>query len=456
MSEALVQGPLALARPAPAAAGSALPSALEAPAIPVAPPLGAARRRGLAAHLNLGLEVVLGGLVELWAHKLRSLLTLSLLTLGVFALVVMTSVLDGIMDKVSTGFAGLSWDGTVEIAPKDPKTTEDQKRFAMSPGLRYEDLPRLTAPVPEIAGFVPRAWRNVPVRLPAGTEKIFVTGVAPDYAQLMNRPIGLGRGLTDDDERRRSTVAVAGATLAAKLFGGADPVGRDVVVEGVSFRLVGVQAPGQIFSEDNYMDANGLLVPLTTYMDRIDPDHHLAKLGVKLRAKRDLDEVSALLIGRAKQAHHGIEDVEAVNLDAEMVRQYQNFLDELHGWKVVLFSLAGTVLLVGGVGVLSVMLISLADRRYEIGLRKAMGATDPQIFTQFLLEALVLAALGALAGTLAGSALCRALSDKFPWGLVVNPLGLLTAWATALLLAVSFGLYPAVRASRLSPMDTMR
>src|ERR1700730_5473124 len=430
-----------------AAAALATPGA---PAAPAAPGRRPARRRHPLAQLNLVLEVVAGGAVELWAHKLRSLLTLNLLTLGVFALVVMTSVLDGIMDKVTTGFAGMSWDGTVMLAPKDPKTTEDQKRFAMSPGLRYEDLPRLTAPFPGIAGFVPRAYKNLPARLPGGSEKVFVTGVDADYARLMNRPIGLGRGLTDDDVRRHSTGAVAGATLASKLFSGADPVGRDVVAEGVSFRLVGVQAPEQIFSEDNYIDANGLLIPLTTYMERMDAEHRLAKLGVKLREKKDLDEVSALLVGRAKQAHHGIEDVEIVNLDAEAAASYQNFLEQIHGWRVVLFSLAGTVLLVGGVGVLSVMLISLADRRYEIGLRKAMGATDPQIFTQFLLEALVLAALGALGGTLAGSVLCRALADKFPYGLVVNPLGLAAAWATALLLAVGFGLYPAIRASRLS------
>jgi putative ABC transport system permease protein len=414
------------------------------------------RRRTIGAQFNLVVEVVSGGFIELWAHKLRSLLTLNLLTLGVFALVVMTSVLDGIMDKVSTGFAGMSWDGTIEIAPKDPKTTEDQERFAMSPGLRNEDLARLEAPYPKILGFVPRAYKNLPVRLPAGSEKIFVTGVSPEYAFLMNRPIALGRNLTEDDERRRSRVAVSGATFASKIFGGADPVGRDIVVQGTSFRVVGVQAPGQIFNDDNYMDANGLLIPLTTYMDRIDPDHQLNKLGVKLRKKSDMDEVSALMLGRTKQAHHGIEDVEVVNLDAEQARAYQNFMQEIHGWRVVLFSLAGTVLLVGGVGVLSVMLISLSDRRYEIGLRKAMGATDPQIFTQFLLEALVLAALGACAGTFAGAGVCRALADKFPWGLVVNPIGLLAAWLTALALAVCFGLYPAIRASRLSPMEAMR
>jgi putative ABC transport system permease protein len=272
----------------------------------------------------------------------------------------------------------------------------------------------------------------------------------------MNRPIGLGRGLTEDDERRRSTVAVVGATLGSKLFGGSDPVGGDITVDGIPFRVVGVQAAGQIFSEENYMDANGILIPLPTYMDRIDPDHKLAQLAVKLNRKRDVGEVSAMLLGRARQAHHGIEDVEITDLDAELVRSYQNFLEQMHGWQVVLMSLAGTVLLVGGVGVLSVMLISFSDRKFEIGLRKAIGASDGEIFLQFLLEAVVLAAVGALIGTAGGATVCRALADKFPYGLVVNPMGLVIAWGTAISLAVVFGLYPALRASRLSPMEAMR
>jgi putative ABC transport system permease protein len=102
------------------------------------------------------------------------------------------------------------------------------------------------------------------------------------------------------------------------------------------------------------------------------------------------------------------------------------------------------------------MLISFSDRRYEIGLRKAMGASDHEVFIQFLLEALVLAAVGAFIGTLAGATVCEALSSKFPYGLVVNPVGLVIAWATALALALVFGLYPAIRASRLSPMEAMR
>ena len=417
-------------------------------------PAPAALSRGFS--LGMFWEVIRTGLVELWAHKMRSLLTLTLLMLGVFALVVMTSVLDGVMDKISTGFAGMSWDGTVRIAPKTPETGDERKRFNMSPGLRYEDIGRVTAANPKVLAFLPRAQKSVTVRVLGDTERIYVIGVPPDYAQWMNRPIGLGRGLTEDDQRRRSTVAVVGATLATKLFGGADPVGRDLVVEGVPFRIVGVQAPGQIFNDENYYDANGILIPLQTYMDRMDPAHKLAQVTVKLRRQEDMGEVSAMLLGRVRQAHHGIEDVEVVDLDAEAAKSYRNFLEQMRGWQVVLLSLAGTVLLVGGVGVLSVMLISFSDRRFEIGLRKALGASDHEIFIQFLLEALVLAAIGALLGTVSGALLCQALSSSFPYGLVVNPIGLTTAWIVALSLAVVFGLYPAFRAMRLSPMEAMR
>ena len=424
------------------------------PAAALASPIR--RRRTLGTRVALVWEVITGGLIELWSHKLRSILTLTLLMLGVFALVVMTSVLGGVKDKVSTGFAGMSWDGTLNLVPRQPKTSEEQKRFAMSTGLRYEDLARIATPNPKVLGFSPRATHRSVVRTAAGGERIFVNGATADYSFLMNRPVGLGRGLTADDQRRHSAVAVVGATLASKLFGGSDPVGKDLVIEGTPYRIVGVLASGQMFSEEMYQDANGVLIPLETYMDRMDKDHQLTQVTVKLKSQRDLDELSAVLLGRARQAHHGIEDVEVKNLDAELARGAADFQNQMHGWAVVMYSLAGTVLLVGGVGVLSVMLISFSDRRYEIGLRKSIGANDGQILVQFLLEAVVLAAIGASIGTLAGGALCRAISDKFPWGLVVNPYGLAAAWGIALVLAVGFGLYPAIRAARLSPMEAMR
>ena len=401
-------------------------------------------------------EVIHSGLAELWGHKLRSLLTLTLLMLGVFALVVMSSLLGGIMDKVRTGFAGMGWDGALVLQDRPPATAEEQKRFQQSPGLRLEDLPRLAAPSGRIMAFLPRAGKQIEVRLPGGMDWVPVVGTVAGYVPVMHRRIASGRGLTEDDQRRRSPVAVLGADLAARILGGADPVGREVVLRGAPFRVVGVLAPLMVMNEAAWADHHGILVPLEAYMDRLEPSHRLGSLTVKLNATRDLEEVSALMLARARQAHHGIEDVEVKNLDAEAARSFGLFLAQMRGWRIVLLSLAGTVMLVGGVGVLSVMLISCADRRFEIGLRKALGASDREIFGQFLLEAAVLAALGAAAGTLAGAVVCEALSPRFPHGLKVDPPALAAAWATALALALAFGLYPALRAMRLSPTEAMR
>ncbi len=191
-------------------------------------------------------------------------------------------------------------------------------------------------------------------------------------------------------------------------------------------------------------------------MTRMDQGHKLTQVAVKLRSKADLEEAKGMLLSRIRQAHHGIDDVKVADLDTEMAKGMASFQDEMYGWRIVLSSLAATVLLVGGVGVLSVMLISYSDRRFEIGLRKAMGASDSEVLFQFLLEALVLAALGALLGTIGGAIFCQQLSHLFPWGLVVNPMGLITAWVVALGLSFVFGLYPAIRAARLSPMEAMR
>ena len=410
----------------------------------------------LALACALGTEIVVSGLQELWAHKLRSFLTLTLLMLGVFAQVVLSSVLDGVVDKVRTGFAGMSWDGTLVLAEQAPRTPLEQRRFALSPGLRMEDLPRLMAPDPRVQAFLPRAYRQAPVLATQGTEMAFVTGVTADYIPVMNRRIGSGRGLTADDQALRRPVAVVGSTLASKLAGGADPVGRKVTVEGVPFQIVGVLAPLMIFNDDAYADANGVLVLLEAYMDRLQPSHRLDHLAVKLKASRDLKAVSDLMLDRARVAHHGIEDVKVVDLNAEATRSFRNFMAEMRNWRIVIACLAGTVLLVGGVGILSVMLISFSDRRFEVGLRKAVGATDAEIFIQFLLEAAVLACLGSLAGTTLGAFVCRLVSNQFPYGIVINPFGLVSAWLVALGLATVFGMYPALRAMRLSPVEAMR
>ena len=357
-------------------------------------------------------------------------------------------------------FASSAMDGFAVRAEETPGRLPIEARVAAgSPSL--SPLSRGAAATIATGGAVPEgADAVVPIERAEETDgHVQILEAARSGAHI--RPRG-------GDVREGDPVVEAGTRLGPAQIGALAAAGIGEVVcsrrprvailaTGSELRPPGeVLAAGQIFNDENYYDANGILVPIETYMDRIDPDHKLEHVAVKLASQKDLAEVSATMIGRAKQAHHNIEDVEITDLAEELARSYQNFLDQMRGWTIVLMSLAATVLLVGGVGVLSVMLISFSDRRYEIGLRKAMGASDHEVFTQFILEALVLAAVGAFAGTVAGAAVCQALSPKFPYGLIVNPIGLLIAWATALALALVFGMYPAIRASRLSPMEAMR
>lgn len=416
------------------------------------------RKKGIISqNLALTLEIIVTGITEIWSYKMRSLLTLTLLTLGVFSLITMTSIMDGLSDKILAALSGSSWDSTVGFYPKDPQTTEESKRFLMSAGLRYEDLSRIAAPHPKILAFIPKAYYTCGVRTSGGIERVVISGVTPDYFPVMNRQIKEGRAITEDDQRRRSKVAVVGPRLASKLMGGADPLGQDILVDGTKYRIVGIYTSRMTVCGDDWWDERGLTIPLETYMDRIDPTHRLSNFKIKLKNKNTLQEVSAEILSRVKQAHHGIEDVSVEDLNQDQAKTRTILDDMLYKWRVVLFSLAGTVLLVGGVGILSVMLISFSNRRYEIGLRKSLGATDRQIFLQFLIEAFVLASFGAGIGTLAGIFTCHLLGPTFPYGnLPINLAGLTFAWLVTSILALLFGLYPAIKAKALSPIEAMR
>ena len=231
-----------------------------------------------SARLNLGFEVVTGGLVELWSHKLRSVLTLTLLMLGVFALVVLTSVLDGVLDKVGTGFEGMAWDGTVVLKPKDPETTEEQKRFAMSPGLRYEDLARVAAPYEGALAFLPRATKSdagargrghrahLRHRPHAGVRDVHEPAHRQRPRPHRGRPAAAQLGRRRRRHARHPSSSAASTRSDATWWWTASPAASWACRRRV-----------MIFNEELYLDANGLMIPLETYMDRVDPSHKLTQ-----------------------------------------------------------------------------------------------------------------------------------------------------------------------------------
>jgi len=158
----------------------------------------------------------------------------------------------------------------------------------------------------------------------------------------------------------------------------------------------------------------------------------------------------------ASQAHNGIRDVHVENVGKEILKERGNIVRILRNWRIVFFSIAGVSLLIGGVGIFSVLKISISERLFEIGLRKAMGATDAEVFMQFLIEAVTLSVVGALIGLAGGIALVKVISGFFPAGLPVSMFGLSVASGFAISIGLLAGLYPSISASRLEPVEALR
>jgi putative ABC transport system permease protein len=237
-------------------------------------------------------------------------------------------------------------------------------------------------------------------------------------------------------------------------------VGRFVNVGERQFTVVGVgrKLGNEFVNDDDFIEEmEGLYLPLSTlrkfYKGEEDP---LEALAIKTAEVERLGDVKAEVLASLKISHRGAEDFRVLNVAEELLRARQQVTEQLRSWKIVLGSIAGISLVVGGIGLLSVMLISIGERLYEIGLRKAIGATNLEIFFQFLAESVMLSLIGGLFGIGGGIAITKVAGNAFRSGLPIRLDGLAIALGIALVLGVVSGTYPAMKASRLEPVEALR
>ena len=407
-------------------------------------------------HVN---EAVRTSLAEIRAHKLRSALTLVGIVLGTTALVVMVSVIGGLADAVEKGLADLGYDGVIIVVPNEAEDPIERKKQGYSRGLRRADgavIERGREVIDEAAPVV--GLGDEPARINGQTLKITVEGVTPAWGRIRNRDAEVGRYLVERDVETRATVALLGHTLKEDVFGNEDAVGREILIRGVRFRIVGVLrhfGTHQVNDDEMRRDNSKVYIPLTTaqkYFLGEDTVHAWAFQADPLELERAQGEVEDLM----RRSHRGITDFKVENIGEELLR-IRGQIDELvRNWKVVLASIAAISLLVGGIGIFSVMQISIGERTYEIGLRKSMGATDPEIFGQFLVESVSLSLVGGMLGAALGYGITLLAGTAFEDGLPVSPTGLLLAAGFAIVIGLGAGVYPALRASRLHPVDAIR
>ena len=379
--------------------------------------------------------------------------------LGTTALVVMVSVIGGLAKAVQQGLDDLGFDGVVFAVPHAATDRIELKKQGYSRGMRAADGLVIESGRQTIDQAAPvLGLGNETVRMNGHTLKALVEGVTPVWGRIRNRVPEVGRYLVESDVDTRAAVALLGQKIKKDVFGDEEAIGREILIRGMRFRIVGILKKfgnNQVNDGEMERDNAKIYIPLTTaqkYFAGTDTVQAWAFKADPDDMGNAQKEAEALM----RRSHRGIKDFKIENIGQEILRVRKEIDKLIVNWNIVLASIAGISLLVGGIGIFSVMQISISERTYEIGLRKSIGATDPEIFGQFLIESVSLSLIGGLVGAALGYGITAMAAQAFPDGLSVSPLGLVLAAAFAIVIGLVAGVYPALVASRLTPVDAIR
>jgi len=391
------------------------------------------------------------------ANKLRAALTMLGIMIGVAAVITLLSIGDGVNRFVADQFIGLGTNLVFIASGDDPNQTEST--------LTVSDYETLVNPavVPDAVGVAPVYFRNLTLQYQGTTYRSLMRATTPDYAAVRGYELTDGRFIDENDYNGRSRVVVLGPETAKNLFpSDIDPVGAEIKVEGITFRVVGLlESKGSTAfgSQDDIV-----IIPLTTAQERL----------FNARSQRTGENLVNLILIQAVNSQ-GVQNViiDASNAlrqnhnitfrdeDDFLILTQQDFLSafgEVTGvLTLFLGAIAGISLLVGGIGIMNIMLVSVTERTREIGLRKAVGAKRRDILGQFLTEAIVMSLLGGFLGIVLGFAGAAGVHLAVPeLDTSVTAASVLLAVGFSAVVGLFFGIYPATRAAALHPIDALR
>jgi putative ABC transport system permease protein len=387
------------------------------------------------------------------AHKLRTGLSVLGIVVGIAAVVVMVSIGKGTEKEIVDRIKDMGTNLIVVNAGQTRIVAGRERQLDIVTTLSPADAEAVVQECPSVALAAPVAKKKLPARWESENTNTLVVGTTPDGFDIRNITAAWGQLFNAEECRGRRRVAVLGPTAARNLFDDNDPIGQRIRIGRVPFEVVGVTSPKGV--DVNGMDQDDLiLVPLQSAMRRLLNVTHVETVHVQARTSdvldRAEDEITALLRERHRLA--GKPDDFTIQNQATLLRTERETTRSL---TLLIGSVAGISLLVGGVGILAVMLISVRERTTEIGLRRAVGALRRDIRNQFLFESAVLAAAGGFLGTTMGLVAVLSVSGLgyaqaiVSWRAVVISLGI------SVVVGVVFGIYPAMRAAKLEPIEAL-
>jgi putative ABC transport system permease protein len=390
--------------------------------------------------------------------KMRSFLTALGIVIGVSAVIAMVAIGDGAKARVQQTFEAMGANLLI-ILPGTSTAGGAHGGFGSQPTLTWDDLKAIQTEVPTVRYAAPILRSVSPVLSEELNWTTSVQGTTPEYFAIRTWPAAQGALFSESDVDSGTKVAVLGKTVAEQLFGaGANPVGQQVRIRNIPFQVVGVLTPkGQTPSGQDMDDA--VFVPRTTFQAKIQGGLGKFVAGVIFvgatspsTTARAQAAVRALLRDRHRLQLGSDDDFSIRNL-AETASAQEEGAKTL---TLLLAAIAAVSLLVGGIGIMNIMLVSVTERTREIGVRMAVGARGRDILLQFLAEALALSVAGGAIGVALGLGVAWQLARAFAWPVLFRPEVVLVAVGFSGLVGVVFGLYPARRASRLDPIQALR
>ncbi|MDQ5838988.1 MAG: ABC transporter permease [Acidobacteriota bacterium] len=394
------------------------------------------------------------------ANKLRSSLTILGVAIGVVTLTFMVSIIQGLNKAFAEQIESLG-SNTIFVSKFDPsfgRPPNDEELHRKE--ITQEDAEAIRSEAANAVDSVAPIHRKIAADLryeDKETDTPILFGVTPEYEYTISQYVGRGRFVVDADIAGRENVAVLAQDVVHALFPFEDPLGKEIKIEGRPFRVVGVMEPlGNFFGQSR---DNSVFIPLATfdkYWRDIDPPLVVFFIIIRPHTRADvqtaMDEITDIL-RRRRQVPAGARNNFGVSSQDSLL----DFYNQLTGatW-LVLTAISFVALMIGGIGVMNIMLVSVTERTREIGVRKAVGATRANILWQFLIEAVVLTALGGMTGLTVGEAASLLMNKYSPLPAYVPLWAILVGIGISASVGIVFGLWPAWKAARLDPIEALR
>ncbi|OGG02902.1 MAG: hypothetical protein A3F83_00260 [Candidatus Glassbacteria bacterium RIFCSPLOWO2_12_FULL_58_11] len=401
------------------------------------------------------------GLEGLTDHKLRSLLTMLGIILGVASVIAMLSIGEGAKREALEKFKILGVNNIIvrERALSDEELAEVRAKF--SRGLSLADAGAIREIIPTVETVAPQAELEVEAHFEDKSAKATVVGITPETLRILNYELTSGTPITQEQTDKEQRLCLLGSEIARDLFPTTDPLGKSVKLEDQWFEVLGVMGSRSLYTETvGELAARNLnqdvYIPLTAFLRRFDKEKPLAsqidQLTVKVRESEELVATGAVIRRLLERRHYKNKDFDIV-IPFELLKQEEK---ERRIYNLVLGSIAAISLLVGGIGIMNIMLATVLERTREIGIRRAIGAKRKDILIQFLLEAVGLSLIGGAIGVTLGIAISHMVGHIGNFSAVVSPLHVLLAFFVSGAVGVISGTFPARRAAGIDPIEALR